>query len=225
VDIVARVVWGVELDDPVDFGNVEPTRGDVGTEEDARGGVDVFKECIGTLLLLLLALVVSIRAVRSNQKEWGTHVQVQNGNIDIVQQLCVVLYRIATAEKDDDLFLEVALEKAKQEEEPLVALAHDIALLEHVDGTGRFLLVDVDVQRAGTERDARQVGDFGGLRGGKQHRLAVRSREELDDLLHFVFETDFEDAVGFVDDEGFEVFEYKAFGVLFVNYTPQPSGV
>lgn len=47
--------------------------------------------------------------------------------------------------------------------------------------------------------------------------MAVVGREQLNDLLHLVFETDLEDAVGFVDYERFEVFEDEAFGVLVVS--------
>lgn len=85
----------------------------------------------------------------------------------------MVLDRIATAEKDNDLLFQVALEKAEEEEESLVAVAYHIPLLEHINGRCCFALIDVDVQRSGTKRHARQVGDFGGLRSGEEHGLAV----------------------------------------------------
>ena len=56
VDIITRVIWWVELDDPVDFWDIEPTGRDVGTEQNAGWGVDVFEKGIGPLLLFLLAL-------------------------------------------------------------------------------------------------------------------------------------------------------------------------
>ena len=127
----------------------------------------------------------------------------------------MVLDRIATTKEDNDLLFQVPLQKRKQQQEALVALAHHIALFQHVYGRRGFLLIDVDVQRTGSQRNTSEVGDFGGLRGGEEHGLAVGGGEELDDLLHFVFETDLEDAVCFVDDEGFEVFEHEAFGVLY----------
>ncbi len=62
VDVVARVVWGVVLDDPVDARDVEPTRGDVCAEEDAGGGVAELEEGVCAFLLFLFALCVIIES-------------------------------------------------------------------------------------------------------------------------------------------------------------------
>jgi hypothetical protein len=56
VDVVSGVVRRVELDDPVDFGDVEPSGGDVCAEKGSGGGVAEFEEGGGSLLLFLLAL-------------------------------------------------------------------------------------------------------------------------------------------------------------------------
>ena len=56
VDVVARVVGRVELDDPVNLGDVEAASGDVGAQEDAGRRVAELEERVGALLLLLLAL-------------------------------------------------------------------------------------------------------------------------------------------------------------------------
>jgi hypothetical protein len=56
VNVIARIVRGVELDDPVDLGDVETAGGDVGAEKDAGGSVAKLEEGVGSLLLLLLAL-------------------------------------------------------------------------------------------------------------------------------------------------------------------------
>ena len=56
VDVVTGVIGRVELDDPVDAGNVESSSGDVGTEEDALLRVAELEEGVCPLLLLLLAL-------------------------------------------------------------------------------------------------------------------------------------------------------------------------
>jgi hypothetical protein len=56
VDIVARIVGRVELDDPVDGGDVEAAGGDVCAEERAVGRVAELEERVGAFLLLLLAL-------------------------------------------------------------------------------------------------------------------------------------------------------------------------
>ena len=87
-------------------------------------------------------------------------------------------------------------------------------MLEPGDCAEFLLVVNVDVERAWAEGDAGEVLDFGGLRGGEEHGLAVLVGEDLDDGLHFFFEADFEDAIGFVDDEGAEVLEDETLGVL-----------
>lgn len=74
MDVVSRIVGRVELDDPIDGGNVEAGRGsatrylnevlksdvpprcDVGTEQRAMRSVAELEKGVGPLLLLLLAL-------------------------------------------------------------------------------------------------------------------------------------------------------------------------
>ena len=56
MDIIARVVWRVKLNDPIDFRDIKPSRSDICTEKDTIGSVTELEECVGTLLLLLLAL-------------------------------------------------------------------------------------------------------------------------------------------------------------------------
>ena len=63
MDVFAGVVRGVELDDPVDRGDVETAGRDVGAAEDALGGVAEFEKGVGALLLLLLALLGGKRAM------------------------------------------------------------------------------------------------------------------------------------------------------------------
>ena len=57
MNVVSRIIRRVELNDPIDFGNIESTSGDVGAEEDSGRGVTEFEESVGSLLLLLLALL------------------------------------------------------------------------------------------------------------------------------------------------------------------------
>lgn len=56
MDVVSRVIWGVELDDPIYAGNIETTRGDICTEEDTGLCVTELKEGICAFLLFLFAL-------------------------------------------------------------------------------------------------------------------------------------------------------------------------
>ena len=85
----------------------------------------------------------------------------------------MILDRIATRKEHHDLLLHVFLQKREQQQEPPVARTHDVALRERRDGGGRFLVVDVDVERTWAERYAREVGHFGGLCSGEEHGLAV----------------------------------------------------
>jgi hypothetical protein len=57
VNVIARIIGRVELDDPVDLGDIESTSGDVGTEKVAGRSVAKLEEGVGSLLLLLLALL------------------------------------------------------------------------------------------------------------------------------------------------------------------------
>ena len=196
VDVVAWVVGGVVLDDPVDGGDVEAASGDVGAEEGALCGVAEFEEGVGAFLLLLLA------------------VQVQHGEVDVVEEFAVVFDAGAGGEEDDVFLGGVAFEEGEEEEEAHLGGAEHVALLEPCDRAEFLLVVDVDVEGTRAEGDAGQVLDFGGLGGGEEHGLAVLVGEDLDDGFHFFFEADFEDAVGFVDDEGSKVLEDETLGVL-----------
>jgi hypothetical protein len=57
VNVIARIIGRVELDDPVDLGDIESTGGDVGTEKVAGRSVAKLEECVGSLLLLLFPLL------------------------------------------------------------------------------------------------------------------------------------------------------------------------
>jgi hypothetical protein len=163
--------------------------------------------------------------------------EVKRRHVDVVEQLGVVLHALATAEEDNDLLLEVFPEEAEQEQEPLVRIADDVTLFEVV-GRRRFALgVDVNVQRSGTKRHAGEVGDLGRLSRREEHRLPVLCesrwrqsvslqketmvgplertlRQDVDDLPHLVFEPDFENPVGLVNDQSAQVREDKSLRVL-----------
>jgi len=69
VNVVSGVVRGVELDDPVDGGNIETTGGHIGADQGSSLCVAEFEESVGALLLLLLA------------------VQVEHWEVDVVEKL------------------------------------------------------------------------------------------------------------------------------------------
>ncbi len=54
--------------------------------------------------------------------------QVQHGDVDIVQQLAVELDSIAGGEEHNDFLFAILLQEGEQEQEALVACAHHIAL-------------------------------------------------------------------------------------------------
>ena len=195
VDVVAGIIGRVELDDPVDSGDVETTSRNVRADEGALGGVAELEEGVGALLLLLLA------------------VEIENLEVDVLEELGVVLDGVAGGEEDDDLLLLHLLEEGEEEKETLVGVDYDVALIQTLDCAELLLLVDVHVQGTGTERDTREILDFGGLCGGEEHGLTVLLGQDLDDLAHLVLETDLENAVGLVDDERAHVLEDEG-GVL-----------
>jgi len=90
MNVVARIVWGVKLYDPVYARDVQTPRRDIGAEKDARFCVAKFKKCVRALLLLLFALqeyrqtVVCFCSV-------CTYVKVEDRNVNVVQQLTMVL--------------------------------------------------------------------------------------------------------------------------------------
>jgi len=82
VDVRLWLVGRVVLHDPVDRGDVEPARSDVCAEQDPRLGGAELEEGGGALVLLLVA------------------VQVEHGEVDVVEELRVVFHRVARREED-----------------------------------------------------------------------------------------------------------------------------
>ena len=99
VNVVSGVIRRVELDDPVNGRNIETTSSNVCADQGSSLRVAEFKECIGALLLLLLA------------------VEVEHRQVDVVEELRVVLHTVTTAEEDNDLLLRVLLEEGEEEPE------------------------------------------------------------------------------------------------------------
>jgi len=58
VNVVSRVIRRVELDNPVNSGNVETTGSHVGTDQSSCLCVAEFEESVGAFLLLLLAVQI-----------------------------------------------------------------------------------------------------------------------------------------------------------------------
>jgi len=105
VDVITRVVRGVELDHPIHLGDVETSRCNVGTDESSCFGVAKLKEPVRTRLLLELSM------------------QIEHGEVNVIQQLRVVLDCIAAGKEDDYLLLLMLFQERKQQAEPNIRVA------------------------------------------------------------------------------------------------------
>ena len=99
----------------------------------------------------------------------STYVEIQYRDINVVEQLRVVFDRVAAGEEDDDLLLGVPFQKRKQQQEPLVRFANEVALFKEFGGGCGLVRIDVDVERPGSKRYACEIGDLGGLSGREEH--------------------------------------------------------
>lgn len=195
VNVVARIIRRVELDDPVNSGDIETTSSNVRADQGTLCGVAELKEGVGALLLLLLA------------------VEIKDRQVNVLQKFAVVLDRVARREENDNLLLGHLLEEREQEEETLVGIDNDVALVDALHCAVLLLLVNVDVEGSGPERYPGKILDLGCLCGGEEHSLALILGENLDNLAHFILETNLENTVGLVDNQGLEVLEDEG-GVL-----------
>mmetsp|Transcript_21272 Transcript_21272/g.72049 ORF Transcript_21272/g.72049 Transcript_21272/m.72049 type:complete len:255 (-) Transcript_21272:890-1654(-) len=183
VDVLARVVGRVVLDDPVDVRDVEAARGDVGAEEDAGLCLAELEERGSAFGLLLSA------------------VDVHDRHINVVQQVGVELYGVARGEEDHDLvLLMVPFQERKEEAEAVPRRDDHVALLQRVHRRGRLAVVDADVDGFRPDGEARQVFHLARLRRREQRSLSG-SGQQAHDAAHVVLEALLQDAVRLVDDE------------------------
>ena len=80
--------------------------------------------------------------------------EIQDGAVNIVEELRVVLDRVATAEEDNNLLL-LGLhpsQKRKEQDESLVGVAEHIALFKAIHRAELLLFVDIDIKRSGSQR-------------------------------------------------------------------------
>ncbi|EPY18733.1 ATP-dependent RNA helicase DDX18/HAS1, partial [Strigomonas culicis] len=182
VDVLHRVVRRVELDDPVHRRDVQAARGHVGREEHAAGRVAKLHVRRGALVLLLLPVEGDARGV------------------DVVEQLAVEADAVAAAKKDNHLLLRVALHEVVEHEQPLLAGAQHVALLQCVHRGLVLLALHRDEQRRLVEGDARELLHAGRLRRGEEQRLA-RLGQQRHNLAHVLLEPIVEHAVGLVHGE------------------------
>ncbi|GJC78321.1 hypothetical protein ColLi_01159 [Colletotrichum liriopes] len=177
VDVGVGVFGAVDLDDPVDGGEVDTARDNVGGEQTRVVGVGESLRDLHPLELLLLAQQVEQR---------DTRLQVPHafvGEADLLTR----------GEEDDDLAPQVRLDEAEEGVEFLVQRCDDVVLLQVF---GRRFLVHGDVLGV-LETEARQVGDFLALRRTEEHRLP-RGGEVLDQRVDGRLEAHVHDAIRLV---------------------------
>ena len=73
--------------------NIQPSCSNIGTDKRSLFSVAELEEGISSLLLLLLPM------------------EVQDGEVDVIEKFGVVLYTSTTRKENNDLFVEVALEE------------------------------------------------------------------------------------------------------------------
>jgi len=196
VNVLLGIGRRVELNDPVDSGNIETTRGDISTEKDTLVSVAELEESGSALLLLLLT------------------VKIENRHINVVKQLSIELHSSASGQENNDLLLEVLLEESEEEEETLLGRAQHVALIDTSGGCDLGFLMDTDENR-GSDGHTSNILHALGLGGGEEHGLTLGG-EEADNRAEFNLETDFENTISLIDDEGKEVAVIEFGGVLHV---------
>ena len=85
MDVFPRIIRGIELDDPVNLGDVETSRRHVSTTQNALVSVNELEERVCSTLLLLLSVEIEAR------------------DVDVIEEARVVLGGCARGEEDDDL--------------------------------------------------------------------------------------------------------------------------
>ena len=196
VDVLARVVGGVELDDPVHRGDIQTARGDIRAEQNAAIRLAKLEKRRRSSLLLLLSVDVAHR------------------DVDVVEQLGVVLHGVARGEEHHDLLLQVLLQEREEEQEALLRGHDAVPLLDASRRRHRARVVDADVRRA-LQREPREVLHLRGLRRGEKHGLSVLG-DHAHDRAHLLLEPDVQHAVRLVHAKNLERRKREPFRVLHV---------
>lgn len=115
MNILPRIIRRVKLNDPIHRGNIQSSRRHIRTQQYPSLGIDKFEKGVGPFLLFLTA------------------VEVQDGDVDVVEEFCVVFYGVAGGEEDDYFLFEVLFEEGEEEEEAGFGRADDVALFYFCD--------------------------------------------------------------------------------------------
>ncbi|GJD00511.1 hypothetical protein ColKHC_09336 [Colletotrichum higginsianum] len=193
VDVRVGVLGAVDLDDPVDGGEVDTAGDDVGGEQARVVGIGKAFRDLHALQLLLLA----------------EEVQQRDTGLQVAHALVGEADLLARREEDDDLAAQVRLNEAEEGVELLVQGGDDVVLLQVL---GRRLLVDRDVLGV-PEAQAGQVGYLLALSGTEEQCLP-RGGQVLDQGVDGGLEAHVHDTVRFVEHEDLQVIDVEAGGLI-----------
>jgi len=118
MNVIIRIIWRVELHDPVDVREIKTTLSNIGAKKDASFTLTEFEIGRCSLRLLLLA------------------VDVLDGNINVVEEVAIEFDSVTTRHEYHDLLLQVLSKESEEESELLLRFAaYNVTLLEICDGT------------------------------------------------------------------------------------------
>ena len=185
VNVRVAALWRIDLDDPVDGGEVESAGGDVGREQRCMlTPPEVVKDLEAPNLLLL--------AVQGHERQAGAQ---------LAEHLVHELHLATRAHKHQDLALRVGAQERKEDVELARQLHDHVELLEVLRHEGVGLASDI---RGIAQTQPRQVLDAPRLRRGEQERLP-RRWQVLENGIERAREAHIEDAVGLVEHEHLQI--------------------
>mmetsp|Transcript_13634 Transcript_13634/g.27921 ORF Transcript_13634/g.27921 Transcript_13634/m.27921 type:complete len:229 (+) Transcript_13634:2210-2896(+) len=136
VNVFLGLIWRVILYNPVYFGYVEAPRGHISTYQHCAFSLAKLEESRSSLLLFLFAI------------------KTQHGYVDKIEEIGIEFHSVTTGHEDNDLPFQVTLEKGEQEEKPSLRRNGDKALFETLHRGCLLLIMNPDVHRLISKRDA-----------------------------------------------------------------------
>jgi hypothetical protein len=195
MDVIIRIIWGVVLDNPVNFWKVKSTLGYIRAKQNTSFGLAKFEVGGGPFLLLLFT------------------VDVLDGNIDVVEEIGVELHCIARRHEDHYLFLHVLAKESEQELELSCWVNNYIALFKgYVSAGGRFF-GDLN-QYWVFKTKSTEIFNFFCHGGAEEASDSCLIWQKLDDFVHLFFEPDFQNCISFINDQHLQIMEHKTLSIL-----------
>ena len=155
VYILLWIVRGVELDDPINCRDVQPSRCDVSAQKCSLALFAKLEESRGSFLLLL------------------TSVYVHTGDINVVEELSVELHRVARAEENHYFLVLVLFQECEQQQETLIRRHGDVSLFESLCSRQARITRHLNVHSALVDGRAGQVFNLLRLSCREEHCLTL----------------------------------------------------